>query len=107
MSVTDLARQKVRLLSAKDENALVDDHFGSATGRDLTKRIAEHQSGTFPGYTYSRRPVELVWSEHFDRITDAIAVERKLKGWSRAKKQALIRGDWSGIRQLSRRGGGN
>src|SRR5437773_9505823 len=45
-------------------------YVGSATGRDLTKRIAEHQSGAFPGYTYSRRPVELVWSEHFDRITD-------------------------------------
>ena len=76
-------------------------------GRDLTKRIAEHQSGAFPGYTYSRRPVELVWSEHFDRITDAIAVERKLKCWSRAKKQALIRGDWSGIRTFSRRRGGH
>jgi putative endonuclease len=82
-------------------------YVGSATGRDLTKRIAEHQSGAFPGYTYSRRPVELVWSEHFDRITDAIAVERKLKGWSRAKKQALIRGDWSSIRTLSHRRGGN
>jgi putative endonuclease len=82
-------------------------YIGSATGRDLTKRIAEHQSGAFPAYTYSRRPVELVWSEHFDRITDAIAVERKLKGWSRAKKQALIRGDWSSIQQLSGRRSGH
>jgi predicted GIY-YIG superfamily endonuclease len=55
-------------------------YVGSATGRDLTKRIAEHQSGAFPGYPFSRRPVELVWSEHFERIIDAIAVERKLKG---------------------------
>jgi putative endonuclease len=38
----------------------------------------------------TRRPVRLVWSEHFERITDAIAVERKIKGWSRAKKPALI-----------------
>jgi putative endonuclease len=64
-------------------------YVGSAVGGDLAKRIAEYQSGVFPGYTYSRRPVELVWSEHFDRITDSIAVERKLKGWTRAKKQAL------------------
>jgi putative endonuclease len=81
-------------------------YVGTATGNDLTRRIAEHQSGAFAGYTYSRRPVELAWSEHFDRITDAIAVERKLKGWTRAKKQALIRGDWSGLHDLSRRRGG-
>jgi putative endonuclease len=79
---------------------------GSATGDDLTRRIAEHQSGAFPGYTYSRRPVELVWSVHFDRITDAIAAERQIKGWSRAKKEALIRGDWSRIEQLARRRAG-
>jgi putative endonuclease len=81
-------------------------YVGSAAGGDLAKRIAEHQSGVFPGHTYSRRPVELVWSEHFDRITDSIAVERKLKGWTRAKKQALIRGDWSLVRRLSKRRGG-
>ena len=85
-----------------------DDSFyvGSATGEDLDRRIAQHQAGVFPGYTYTRRPVELVWSEHFGRIADAIAVERKLKGWSRAKKEALIRGDWSGVRKLSSRRGG-
>jgi putative endonuclease len=81
-------------------------YVGSATGEDLTRRIAEHQTGAMSGYTYARRPVELIWSEHFDRITDAIAIERKLKGWSRPKKQALIRGDWSLIRELSRRRGG-
>src|SRR5690348_5884652 len=85
-----------------------DDSFyvGSATGNDLDRRIAEHQSGAFPGYTFVRRPVELVWSEHFDRMTDAVAVERKLKGWSRAKKQALIRDDWSQVRRLSKRRSG-
>jgi putative endonuclease len=85
-----------------------DDSFyvGSATGNDLNRRIAEHQTGVFPGYTRTRRPVELVWSEHFNRIIDAIAVERKLKGWTRAKKEALIRGDWSRVRHLSKRRGG-
>jgi putative endonuclease len=48
----------------------------------------------------------LVWFEHFDRITDAIAIERKIKGWSRAKKEALIRGDWGEIKQLAQRRGG-
>ena len=81
-------------------------YVGSATGEDLTKRIAQHQSGTYPGYTSTRRPVSVVWSEHFDRITDAIAVERKLKGWTRAKKEALIKGDWAALEQLSKRRGG-
>ena len=79
-------------------------YVGSATGDDLSRRIAEHETGAFPGYT--RRPVRLVWSEHFDRITDAIAAERKIKGWSRAKKEALIKGDWNAIQQLARRRAG-
>jgi putative endonuclease len=57
----------------------------------------------FPGYTESRRPVELVYSEWFDHITDAIEAERKLKGWSRAKKLAFIRGDFSSLQQLAKR----
>ncbi len=81
-------------------------YVGNATGDDLTRRIAEHQAGTYPGYTYTRRPVRLVWSEYFDRITDANAVERQVKGWNRAKKEALIKGDWDAIQQLAKRRGG-
>ena len=78
-------------------------YIGSATGDDLSVRIDQHNAGSYPGYTFKRRPVVLVWSEHFDRITDAIAVERQLKGWSRAKKKALIRSDWTDIGRLSQR----
>jgi len=81
-------------------------YVGSATGDDLEKRIAEHQSGTYPGYTFFRRPVTLVWSEHFERITDAIAVERQIKGWGRAKKKALAEGDWASVQSSARRRGG-
>jgi putative endonuclease len=81
-------------------------YVGSATGDDLTRRIAEHESGAYPGYTFTRRPVRLVWSEHFLRITDAIAAERKVKGWTRAKKEALIKDDWGEIQRLSKRRGG-
>ncbi|HXL14113.1 MAG TPA: GIY-YIG nuclease family protein [Bradyrhizobium sp.] len=69
----------------------------------LETRIAQHNAGTFAGYTASRRPVELVFSEWFDRITDAIEAERKLKGWSRAKKQAFIAGDITSLQQLAKR----
>src|ERR1700726_114389 len=80
-------------------------YVGSATGDDLTKRISEHETGAYRGYTFTRRPVQLVWSEYFDRITDAIAAERQLKGWTRAKKEA-IRGDWSAIEVLASRRAG-
>ena len=69
----------------------------------LERRIAEHNSGSLGGYTAMRRPVTLVFSQWFDRITDAIAAERQVKGWSRAKKEALIRGDFDGLRTLARR----
>jgi putative endonuclease len=69
----------------------------------LEIRIAQHNAGTFKGYTESRRPVKLVFSQWFDRITDAIESERKLKKWSRAKKEAFIRGDMALLQQLARR----
>ncbi len=81
-------------------------YVGSATGEDLAKRISEHQLGVYRGYTFTRRPVQLVWSQYFDRITDAIAAERQIKGWSRAKKEALTRGDWSTLQALARRRAG-
>jgi putative endonuclease len=81
-------------------------YVGSATGDDLTRRVAEHENGVFGGYTSTRRPLTLVWSEHFDRITDAIAVERQIKGWSRAKKQALMTGNWDRLKMLAGRRGG-
>lgn len=71
---------------------------------DLDLRIAQHQDGTLGGYTHTRRPIELVWNENFGDRDTAFANERKLKGWSRAKKEALIAGDWNLVRQLARRG---
>src|ERR1019366_8228390 len=62
-------------------------YVGSATGHDLSTRIDQHNTGSYPGYTFSRRPVVLVWSEYFDRITDGIAAERQIKGWSRARRK--------------------
>jgi len=73
----------------------------------LSARINQHNAGHYPGYTFTRRPVVLVWSEHFNRITDGIAVERQIKGWSRAKKEALIRSDWASISRLAQRRGGS
>jgi len=81
-------------------------YVGSARNNDLGPRVAQHQTGAYRGYTYTRRPVHLVWSDYFDRITDATAAERKIKGWSRAKKEALIRGDWAEVKHLAQRRAG-
>ncbi|MFM5906810.1 MAG: GIY-YIG nuclease family protein [Novosphingobium sp.] len=69
---------------------------------NLEQRVAQHQAGTFAGYTATRRPVDLVWSEWFQTRDDAFLAERRIKGWSRAKKEALIAGDWQRIRSLAR-----
>jgi putative endonuclease len=70
-------------------------YYIGTTRTSIEMRIAEHNAGTFEGYTASRRPVELIFSQWFERITDAIENERKLKKWSRAKKEAFIRGDFA------------
>ncbi len=54
------------------------------------------------GYTWSRRPVTLVYCEDFPTWTDGFARERQLKGWSRAKKEALIAQRWDELQRLSR-----
>ena len=72
------------------------------TRGDLGDRIGQHNAESFGGYTASRRPVVLVWHQEFLNITDAIAAERRLKGWSRAKNEALIRGDFEALHALGR-----
>ena len=70
---------------------------------DLEARFGAHQSGLIKGYTQKRRPVALVWSQEFPDRDQAFAAERQIKGWSRAKREALIRGDWDGLQLLSRK----
>jgi predicted GIY-YIG superfamily endonuclease len=69
---------------------------------DLERRIAQHHDGALPCYTLSRRPLQLVYSQEFGTREEALTVERKVKGWSRAKKEALIVGDWQAINRLGR-----
>ena len=78
-------------------------YYVGTTRKDLEARIGEHNAGLFAGYTATRRPVTLAFAEHLETITDAIEAERQIKGWSRAKKEALIRGDWTAVQGLSKR----
>ncbi len=73
-------------------------YIGSTT--DLERRLWEHQTGFYKGYTSSRLPVELVWSADFPTEHDAFLFERQVKGWTRAKKEALIQGEWNRIHEI-------
>jgi putative endonuclease len=78
-------------------------YIGSARA-SLEARIADHNARRYGAYAAARLPVKLVWSQEFLSITDAIAAERQIKGWSRVKKEALIDGNFARIRQLAKRG---
>ena len=69
---------------------------------NLDVRIAAHEAGLIPGYTSTRRPVKCVWAEAFHSREEAIERERQVKGWSRAKKEALIAQEWDALPALSR-----
>jgi putative endonuclease len=70
---------------------------------NLERRIAAHQSGEIKSYTSTRLPIELVYSQEFVTRTEALEHERQIKGWSRKKKEALMRGDWEEISRLARK----
>jgi putative endonuclease len=76
--------------------------YVGSTRTSLEARVSQHNDGTFGGYTSRRRPVDLMFHQEFDRISDANAAERQIKGWTRAKKQALLRGDFAALRVLAR-----
>ena len=77
-------------------------YYVGSTRASLEARIAEHNAGTFGGYTARRRPVVLLFHQEFARIEDAIATERQIKGWTPAKKEALIQGDFAALTLLAR-----
>jgi predicted GIY-YIG superfamily endonuclease len=69
--------------------------------KDLDGRVIEHQTGAIhESYTFGRRPVKLVWIIVTESYQDAFQWEHQIKGWSRAKKEALIRGDIEGIHEI-------
>lgn len=75
---------------------------------DLEKRLFEHQEGgkcayTIRAYTETRRPVRLVWSQEFATREEALAAEHQIKNWSRAKKQALARGDFEALSKAAKK----
>ena len=69
---------------------------------NLENRIAQHDSGALAGFTRAFAPVRLIWSQEFATRVEALAAERQIKGWSRAKKLALVGDDWDKISRLAK-----
>ena len=80
-----------------------DGSYYTGITNSVVRRVAEHNEGLNPkSYVFRRRPVTLVYSAHFDYVWDAIAFEKQLKGWSRAKKEALIQDNEETLHELAR-----
>ena len=80
-----------------------DRSFYTGVTDNLELRLAEHKEGIdIHSYTWQRRPIQLVYSNEFGSINDAIRWEKQIKGWSRKKKRALIDGDWDRIKVLAK-----
>ena len=80
-----------------------DESYYTGHTDNLESRIAQHFSGAIPGcYTFSRRPLDIVFSQEFVTREKALASELQIKGWSRKKKEAMICGDWAEVSRLAR-----
>ena len=81
-----------------------DSTYYTAVTSNLTQRMFQHNSGFYPDcYTFSRRPVALVFYAEFTDINIAIEKEKQIKKWSKAKKEALIKGDYDSLPNLARK----
>ncbi|PKO47241.1 MAG: hypothetical protein CVU29_03560 [Betaproteobacteria bacterium HGW-Betaproteobacteria-22] len=78
-----------------------DGSFYTGSTVNLDKRLWEHQNKFGANYTKKRLPVILVFCEEFSRIDEAYYRENQVKGWNRAKKQALIDGRYDDLPTLA------
>jgi putative endonuclease len=81
----------------------VDGAFYTGSTVDLERRLFEHNAGLGANFTRKRLPVKVVFCARTENVDEAFGWEKKIQGWSRAKKLALIEGRWSDLPGLSRR----
>ncbi|WP_230621779.1 GIY-YIG nuclease family protein [Aggregatibacter sp. Marseille-P9115] len=79
-----------------------DGSYYTGSTRDLEGRLYEHQNGLGAVFTKKRLPIKLVYCEEFERIDDAFYREKQVQGWSRAKKDALIQGQYDLLPKLAK-----
>ena len=78
-----------------------DGSYYTGSTKNIELRLAQHQSGQGAKHTRTRLPVKLVFLEEFSRIDEAYFREKQVQGWSRKKKEALMRSDWSALHELA------
>jgi putative endonuclease len=71
--------------------------------RKLRERLWKHENGLGANHTRKRLPVRLVYVEEYDRVTDAFVREKQIQGWIRAKKKALIEGEYDRLPVLAKK----
>lgn len=76
--------------------------YYTGSTNDLERRMLEHNKGEGANFTRKHLPVKLIYFEEFDRIDEAFYREKQVRGWSRKKKEALIKGDHEKLPDLSR-----
>jgi len=80
-----------------------DGFYYTGITNDLERRLYQHNEGSVPTcFTFKRRPVVLKYFEHYTEVTQAIERETQIKGWSRAKKEALFVQDFDLLKQLAK-----
>ena len=80
-----------------------DGSYYAGSTRDLEQRVWQHSTGLGAKYTSKRLPVELVFAAEFDNVADAYAFEKRIQGWSRAKREALIASEFNKLPELSKK----
>ena len=81
-----------------------DKTYYTGVTNNLEKRIKQHQEGiNVESYTYTRRPIQLVYHELFTDFNLAFDWETKIKKWSKIKKEALINGNFNLLPTLSKK----
>jgi putative endonuclease len=94
---TDMKTMYVYILECSDKSYYI------GVSNNAEKRFLEHSTGINRNcYTFTRRPLKLVFSQIFSDPDSAIAFEKKIKGWTRAKKKALIEDKWESLPELSK-----
>ena len=79
-----------------------DGSYYTGSTKNIELRLAQHQAGEGAKHTKSRLPVKLVYFEEYGRIDEAFYREKQIQGWSRAKKEALMKGDIEALHNMAK-----
>ncbi len=78
-----------------------DGSYYTGSTKNLEKRLWQHQNGLGANFTKKRLPVKLVYCEEYSRIDDAFYREKQVQGWSRKKKEALIKQNFGDLKKFA------